>query len=587
MTRAFNIIMMFAIVFVCAPIAFGQGAASSILNSKHNLSASGPGTVRASSEQEVCVFCHTPHNSSPIQPMWNRNMPVNAYTVYHSTSLDALPGQPTGSSKLCLSCHDGTIAVGSVLSRDTEIAMSGTSNTLPLGKSNLGTDLSDDHPISFRYDSTLAGRDPKLKNPASLPPEVKLDGRGEMQCTTCHEPHNNSNGKFLVMQNTQSELCASCHNVGMTTIQSHRNCDSCHTMHAAPSGPLLLTGQTIQSTCLTCHSGGAGPTNGPNIAADLNKLSRHDTDPPVSTGMHAPNEITCNDCHEPHTMQTGSLPGAPLISPLLGRIDGVNSVGATVPVAQFQYEVCFKCHSNSSQVQSTVPRQIEQTDTRLEFAPSAISFHPVATGGKNTFVPSLRPGLSTASMIYCTDCHNTDTTALANNTGGPHGSNNRPLLALRYDTMDGASESESAYELCYKCHDRTSILGDTSFSSHRKHIVDERTPCSVCHDAHGISSAQGTLRNNSKLINFDTRVVQPDAITGTLQYVSYGPASGTCYLNCHGANHSNLAYPNGKLSPVPQPTPQPDPIPLRTKQKTVPTRQLPPPPSIRDRAKRP
>src|SRR4051812_27176929 len=100
---------------ILTPVAFsalarGQ-AIKSIVNSKHNLSASGPASIRATSEQQVCIFCHSAHGAGTIQPLWNRNTPVGAYTVYSSTSLQAKPGQPTGTSKLCLSCHDGTIAV--------------------------------------------------------------------------------------------------------------------------------------------------------------------------------------------------------------------------------------------------------------------------------------------------------------------------------------------------------------------------------------------------------------------------------------------------------------------------------------------
>src|SRR5689334_13211424 len=182
------------VILLCAaaPAAFGQS--SSIVNSKHNLSASGPGAIRAATEQEICIFCHTPHNASPVQPLWNRNMPASAYTIYSSSSLQARSGQPTGSSKLCLSCHDGTIALGSVLSREQPIAMAGGVTTLPPGASNLGTDLSDDHPISFRYDSSLATRDPKIRPPQALPPSVKLDHNQEMQCTSCHDAHNNTFG---------------------------------------------------------------------------------------------------------------------------------------------------------------------------------------------------------------------------------------------------------------------------------------------------------------------------------------------------------------------------------------------------------
>jgi hypothetical protein len=110
---------------------------SDIANTKHNLSATGPGTTRATSEDEVCVFCHTPHGATsfPGSPLWNRQLSSQTYTVYTSSSLDAedIMGQldqPGGSSKLCLSCHDGTLAIGTVNvlggQQNVNIAMTGT-----------------------------------------------------------------------------------------------------------------------------------------------------------------------------------------------------------------------------------------------------------------------------------------------------------------------------------------------------------------------------------------------------------------------------------------------------------------------------
>ena len=105
-------------------------------------------------------------------------LPVSAYTVYSSTSLQAIPGQPTGSSKLCLSCHDGTIAAGErSLARPADRDVGGIT-TLPPGRSNLGTDLSDDHPISFLYDDALVARATKLHSPKSLPPSVHAGETG-------------------------------------------------------------------------------------------------------------------------------------------------------------------------------------------------------------------------------------------------------------------------------------------------------------------------------------------------------------------------------------------------------------------------
>jgi predicted CXXCH cytochrome family protein len=495
------------------------------------------------SEQQVCIFCHTPHNASPTQPLWNRNVLPAAYKPYASNSLDAKPGQPTGSSKLCLSCHDGTIALGNVVSRDQPILMAGGMTTIPPGKSNIGTDLSDDHPISFKFDDVLLAKDPKLKDPRLLPNTVKLDHNGELQCTTCHEPHDNTRGKFLVMDNANSQLCKSCHNPGQTTVAGHDNCSSCHQPHTAPSGALLLTKATVSDTCTSCHGGGAQPA-GSNVAADLQKFSKHDTNPSVALVSHVPTDVACNDCHGPHTMKTDAGTIAPLIPGTFGAVSGVNSQGALVNVAQYEYEVCFKCHSTNQARQPYVARQIVQTNARLEFADNAISFHPVVAPGRNNDVPSLRTGLTTGSRIYCSDCHSSDTGKKAGGTGpdGTHGSNNPPLLVAPYETRDNTPESATSYALCYKCHDRASILADESFKVHKKHVVDQQTPCAACHDGHGIAAGQGTATKNSHLINFETTIVKPDPVTNRLEFRDLGVRTGECFLSCHGKVHSSLKY---------------------------------------------
>jgi hypothetical protein len=112
----------------------------------------------------------------------------------------------------------------------------------------------------------------------------------------------------------------------------------------------------------------------------------------------------------------------------------------------------------------------------------------------------------------------------------------------RYETGDQVSESEEAYALCYKCHDRLNILSDRTFTEHNSHVVTRRAPCSVCHDAHGISRSEGTANHNAHLINFDVTVVQPDSQTGRLEYTSEGFRAGSCFLNCHGVDHSPKSY---------------------------------------------
>lgn len=533
------------LVALAAAPAAGQ---QSVVDSVHNLSAAGPGEIRAAIESEVCIFCHTPHRASTIRQLWNRELPVTPYTVYASSALDAAPGQPTGASKMCLSCHDGSIALGAVLSRDRAIPMAGAVSALPAGAaSNLGTDLSDDHPISFRYDALLATEDSRLLLPLALPEEIRLDRAGEMQCTTCHDPHDDANGDFLVMDNTGGRLCTTCHQIADTTVAAHQDCRSCHRTHGAPSGPFLLAGETVTETCIRCHDG-TQPRAG-NILADLAKFSVHDTAAPIEPSdpsIHT----TCTDCHEPHTMLSGAPAHAPQAAWNFGRLGGPSGSPDRLESAAYEYQVCFRCHGDRP-VRRGLPspwakRQIVQTSVQLQFDPAGASFHPVIVPGRDGRSPSLRPEWSGGRLVLCSDCHGSDTSRKAGGSGpnGVHGSNYPPLLLDRYETIDSTPESSAAYALCYRCHLRegpNGVLGDRSFP-HHLHVVEGRATCATCHDAHGINGAQGNRINNSHLINFDTSIVFPDPVSGRLAFEDLGIFRGTCTLTCHGVVHQRLGY---------------------------------------------
>jgi hypothetical protein len=103
------------VMMVCLAMA-GQAIAG-VKDSLHNLSASGPGNVRAANAVAICDFCHISHSADSSAPLWNRRYPDTVYVPYSSSTAVAQPGQPTGNSLLCLSCHDGTIALGEVLNR--------------------------------------------------------------------------------------------------------------------------------------------------------------------------------------------------------------------------------------------------------------------------------------------------------------------------------------------------------------------------------------------------------------------------------------------------------------------------------------
>ncbi len=177
-------------------------ASAAITGSPHDLSGQGWGT------DQICIFCHTPHNAQTTQtvPLWNHATTAATFTLYSSSTLNAVPGQPTGASKACLSCHDGTVAIDSYGSRTGANTMSGSEL--------LGTDLSNDHPVSFAYDAALATADGGLVSPGSASQVVAGIPlfATKLECASCHDVHNNSAGKFLRVANTGSALCLKCHN---------------------------------------------------------------------------------------------------------------------------------------------------------------------------------------------------------------------------------------------------------------------------------------------------------------------------------------------------------------------------------------
>jgi hypothetical protein len=146
-----------AMAMACVGRCVGTARADlPVRHSPHNLSNSGPASTRSAGESEICIFCHTPHGAAPEAPLWNRYSSGALYTPYSSSTARARTGQPTGSSALCLSCHDGTVAMGRVRSRASEVRMLSGSSRMPAGRQVLGTDLSDDHPVSFPYDTPTA-----------------------------------------------------------------------------------------------------------------------------------------------------------------------------------------------------------------------------------------------------------------------------------------------------------------------------------------------------------------------------------------------------------------------------------------------
>ncbi len=557
--------IIISVILIWFPVLVSS---QSIVTSRHNLSVSSSKMVKSTTESEICIFCHTPHSSNPKSPMWNKKITGTTYLLYNSSTLDAIPGQPDGSSILCLSCHDGTIALGDVVSRSKSIAM--TMGNRITSKNNLTTDLSNDHPISFRYDAALAASDGQLKTPPLLVAE--LDNNSKLQCTSCHDPHKETNPKFLVASNEYSALCFTCHDRTYWTNSSHSTsintwngtgadpwahiesayatvsqnaCANCHDSHNANGKPRLLKYAPEENNCLDCHNGNVAAKN---VQADFAKTFKHDiyrytgVHDPIEAASVATKHVECEDCHNPHA-SNATTAIAPFVNGFNKGVNGINQAGNEVSTVTYSYEICYKCHAGNSWTPApTVSRQINQNNVRLEFDTSNPSYHPVVGPRNNTEITANLIAPNTIStVLYCTDCHASNDT---NGSTGPHGSIYPQLLKLQYSTDNNTPESVANYELCYSCHNRDNIISDTNtFNGHKKHIVDERTSCSVCHDPHGISSTQGNNINNSNLINFRTGIVTPSS-SGILRYEDTGVGRGSCYLTCHGENHNPYSYNN-------------------------------------------
>jgi len=209
------------VLIACGALMFVTKGFGQISGSAHDFS----GQTLWNPKGEICIVCHTPHNADATvtdAPLWNHATTTFNYTgfIYTSSTFDATGAVPDGSSKLCLSCHDGTVAVdnfGGGVSQPTFIGSFDAGGTRTAGYANLGSDLRNDHPISFLY-ADSEGADAEIKASTSgtlIGGTIATDYLigGKVQCASCHDVHNNGTGptSLLKISNSGSQLCLECH----------------------------------------------------------------------------------------------------------------------------------------------------------------------------------------------------------------------------------------------------------------------------------------------------------------------------------------------------------------------------------------
>jgi len=205
MKKARTTIGLLLVIFVTGSML----SYAAITGSGHDLSSEAWNTTG-----EICIVCHTPHNAVAVTgaPLWNHSTSTATYTMYSSSSMHGtVASSPTAnSSKLCMSCHDGTVAL------DAFGGASGNAANKMTGSRNLGSDLSNDHPISVTWAGTAAGLNDSSTTVTSLSGTINqtMLKSGKVECASCHDVHNAKGISHLLLidNSNKSALCLTCHN---------------------------------------------------------------------------------------------------------------------------------------------------------------------------------------------------------------------------------------------------------------------------------------------------------------------------------------------------------------------------------------
>ena len=543
---------------------------SDVRGTRHNLSTSGTGGTHAGTggTSEVCVFCHTPHGATQADqggtllraPLWNRRVPAGTtYTPYASSSMDAqaivdgFNAQPGGSSKLCLSCHDGTLAIGNVnvLNGQSNVTIpmvgTGPGGTMPPGAGTstgftrfLGTDLRNDHPISVTFNAALAARDGELRSvdgqqryPAGsgsvlavrgpgvkplLPLEATGGGgpgnNGQVQCATCHDPHireldaSKGNQKFLRAQRFQEAAPAATHNAAADII-----CLSCHDKNGSFGS--------------WAHSAHAKPSVADETYRDAAATLRE-----FPTGLPVW-KASCLNCHDTHTVQgarrltrEGSDGVLPPGNPLAARQGGNPALENT----------CYQCHTTAAKSVLSSVLQVPDLET-----PFSLGIRmPITTAEQGGTTEEVHDPSGSFN-----DGSNNCTTAT--NRCGADGIESRSVLAQRHAE-------------CTDCHNPHRVIKNRLFNADLTvpdaagtHRADESTgyarsniASGVLRGSWGVEPVYGSTSFQSLPSGYAVKRGDPGSNTSTAVTQPYVTREYQICMKCH----SDYGYPDNNVYPA-------------------------------------
>jgi len=238
-----------------------------VLGSVHDMRGKQVGAVDLGGNDRVCAFCHTPHhayqgsNPSDYYPLWSRQLDSTQFTPYVSSTINASDWASDiaiGPTRLCMSCHDGSIAP------DQHYGVNGTANGLT--ESNAGFNdpnwfagpgvgggaarLTNDHPVGFNYDLVAVG-------PATGNPDATIVGSAEAY----QDPWIRQAADTLNYGGTYQIKVADRLYVDPVSGSRYMTCATCHDVHNKKNQDttsqlinyLVLAPQKDSALCLTCH----------------------------------------------------------------------------------------------------------------------------------------------------------------------------------------------------------------------------------------------------------------------------------------------------------------------------------------------
>jgi predicted CXXCH cytochrome family protein len=212
--------MVVAALLVIVP---SMALGGTIANTKHDLSSTSTAAIKSTTQADTCAFCHVAHNGQPaaFRPLWSHNLTVQNLTWAPTTTVrgTTLPTSITsaalGGSRACMSCHDGTIALGDLLNKPLDATVAGPNVTA--GKLTGGVNLLNpatmqtNHPLGVPKPAAVTGFTAFKTVPSTS--AVNYDSAGNVQCDSCHNPHDNTFGTFLKINPAGGAICFTCHDV--------------------------------------------------------------------------------------------------------------------------------------------------------------------------------------------------------------------------------------------------------------------------------------------------------------------------------------------------------------------------------------